>query len=66
MFKDTLFTLDTITPISIRPTQFTDQHEYSQMNITVTLLKPLNNPNLFLPHEKYYIQTFHREEKLNP
>jgi len=26
-----------------------NQHEYGQMNSTMTLLKPLNNPNLLLP-----------------
>jgi len=31
-----------------------NQHEYGQMNSTTTLLKPLNNPNLLLPCEKYY------------
>jgi len=28
-----------------------NKHEYGQMNSTVTLLKPLNNPNLLLPYE---------------
>jgi hypothetical protein len=29
-----------------------NQHEYGQMNSTMTLLKPLNNPNLLLPYEQ--------------
>ena len=39
---------------------------YSQMNSIMTLLKPLNNPNLLIPYEQYYIQTLHREGKLIP
>jgi len=41
-----------------------NQHKYGQMNSTMTLLKPLNNPNLLLPYEQYYIQSFHHEGKL--
>jgi len=41
-----------------------NQHEYGQMNSTMTLLKPLNNPNLRLPYEQYYIQSLHHEGKL--
>jgi hypothetical protein len=36
------------------------------MNSTMTLLKPLNNPNLLLPYEQYYIQSLHHEGKLIP
>jgi len=45
-----------------------NQHEYGQMNSTMTLLKPLNNPSLLLPYEQYYgyIQSFHQEGKLIP
>jgi len=43
-----------------------NQHEYSQMNSTITLLKPLNNPSLLLPYEQYYIQSLHHEGKLIP
>ena len=43
-----------------------NQHEYGQMNSIMTLLKPLNNPNLLIPYEQYYIQTLHRESKLIP
>jgi len=32
----------------------------------MTLLKPLNNPNLLIPYEQYYIQTLYREGKLIP
>jgi len=31
-----------------------NQYEYGQINSTMTLLKPLNNPNLLLPYELYY------------
>ena len=43
-----------------------NQHEYGQMNSTMTLLKPPNNPSLFLPDEQYYIQFLHYEGKLIP
>jgi len=43
-----------------------NQHEYCKMNSTMTLLKPLNNPNLLLPYEQYYIQSLHHEGKLIP
>ena len=43
-----------------------NQHEYGQMNSTMTLLKPLNNPNLLLPYEQYYIQSLHQERRLIP
>ena len=33
---------------------------------TSTLLKPLNNPNLLIPYEQYYIQTLYWEGKLIP
>ena len=36
------------------------------MNSTMTLLKPLNNPNLLNPYEQYYIQTLFLEDKLIP
>jgi len=36
------------------------------MNSIMTLLKPLNNPNLLLPYEQYYIQSLHHEGKLIP
>jgi len=32
----------------------------------MTVLKPLNNPNMLIPHEQYYIQTLYREGKLIP
>jgi hypothetical protein len=32
----------------------------------MTLLKPLNNPNLLLPYEEYYIQSLYHEGKLIP
>jgi len=37
-----------------------------QMKSTMTLLKRLNNPNLLLPCEQYYIQSLHHESKLIP
>jgi hypothetical protein len=42
------------------------QHEYGQMNSIMTLLKPLNNSNLLIPYEQYYIQILYREGKLIP
>jgi len=30
----------------------------------MTLLKPLNNPNLLIPYKQYYVQTLYREGKL--
>ena len=29
-------------------------------------MKPVNNPNLLIPYEQYYIQTLYREDKLIP
>ena len=43
-----------------------NRHEYGQMNNIMILLKPLNNPNLLIPYEQYYIQTLYREGKLIP
>ena len=43
-----------------------NQHEYGQMNSTMTLLKHINNLNLLLPYEQYYIQFLHDEGKLIP
>ena len=43
-----------------------NQYEYGQMNSTLTLLKPINNLNLLLLYEQYYIQSLHHEGKLIP
>ena len=43
-----------------------NQHEYGQINSTMTLLKPLNNPSLLLPYERYCIQSLHQEGKRIP
>ena len=43
-----------------------NQHEYGPLNSAMTLLKPLNNPNLLLPYDQYYIQTLRHEGKLIP
>jgi len=43
-----------------------NQHEYSQMNSIMTLLKHRNNPSLLIPYEQYYIQTLYWEGKLIP
>jgi len=43
-----------------------NQHGYGQMGSTMTLLKPLNDPNVLLPYEQYYIQSLHQEGKLIP
>ena len=36
------------------------------MNSNMILLKPINNLNLLLPYEQYYIQSLHHEGKLIP
>jgi hypothetical protein len=36
------------------------------MNNIMTLFKPLGNPNMFTPYEKYYIQSLHQEGKHIP
>ena len=36
------------------------------MDSTMTLLKPLNDPNIILPYEQYYIQSLHQVGKLIP
>jgi len=43
-----------------------NQHEYGTMNNLMTLLKPLNNPNMLIPYKQFYIQTLHKEGKLIP
>jgi len=43
-----------------------NQHEYGQINSTMTLLKPLNNPSLLLPYKQYHIQSLHQEGRLIP
>jgi len=43
-----------------------NQHEYGTVNNLMTLLKPLNNPNMLTPYKQFYIQTLHREGKLIP
>ena len=43
-----------------------NQHEYGTMNNLMTLLKPLNNPNMLTPYKQFYIQSLHREGKLIP
>ena len=42
------------------------QHEHGTMNNVMTLLKPLNNPNMLTPYEQFYIQAFQQEGKLTP
>jgi hypothetical protein len=43
-----------------------NQHEYGTVNNLMTLLKPLNNPNMLTPYEQFYIQSLHQEGKLIP
>ena len=43
-----------------------NQHEYGQITSIITLLKPLNNPSLFIPYKQNYIQSLHQEGKLIP
>ena len=41
-----------------------NRHEYGPMNTTKDLLKPLSTPSLLIPHELFFIQSFHKEGKL--
>jgi len=34
------------------------------MNTTMDLLKPLSTPSPLIPHELFFIQSFHKEKKL--
>jgi hypothetical protein len=43
-----------------------NQHDYGTTNNLMTLLKPLNNPNMLTPYEQFYIQALHPEGKLIP
>jgi len=43
-----------------------NQHKYGHMNNIMTLLKPLNSPNMLIPYEQYYIQALYWEGKLIP
>jgi len=43
-----------------------NQHMHGQMNSIMTLLKLLNNPNMPIPYEQYYIQNLYREGILIP
>ena len=43
-----------------------NQDEYGTMNNVMTLLKPLNNPNMLTPYEQFHIQALHHEGKLIP
>jgi hypothetical protein len=36
-----------------------NQHEYGTMNNVMTLIKPLNNPNMLTPYEQFHIQGLH-------
>jgi hypothetical protein len=41
-----------------------NQHEYSPIEKKMTLLKPLKNTSLLTPYEQFFIQEFHRYERL--
>jgi hypothetical protein len=41
-----------------------NRHEYGPMNMTMTLLKPLNNTSLLNPCEHLFIQSLHKEGRL--
>jgi hypothetical protein len=43
-----------------------NQHEYGTMNNVMTLLKPLNNPNMLTPYKPFHIQALHQKGKLIP
>jgi hypothetical protein len=36
------------------------------MNNVMTLLKPLNNPNMLTPYEQFHIQALHQKGKFIP
>ena len=38
--------------------------EYGPINTIMDLLKPLSSPSLLIPHELYFIHSFHKEVKL--
>ena len=41
-----------------------NRHEYGPINTTMNLLKSLSTPSLLIPHERFFIQSFHKEGKL--
>jgi hypothetical protein len=41
-------------------------HEYGPISDTMTLLQPVNKPNMLIPYEQFYIQSFHNENSLIP
>jgi hypothetical protein len=41
-----------------------NQNEYGMIDSTMTVLKPLNNPNMLTPYEQFHIQSLHQEGKL--
>jgi len=43
-----------------------NRHEYGNINDTMTLLKPINQPHLLLPFEQIYIQTLYHNNELIP
>jgi hypothetical protein len=43
-----------------------NQQEYGTMNNVMTLLKPLNNPNMLTHYEQLHIQALHQKGKLIP
>jgi hypothetical protein len=42
------------------------RHEYGSINDTITLIKQVHNPSLWLPYEQMYIQSFHHNNELIP
>ena len=43
-----------------------NHHEYGTMNNVMTLLKPLNNPNMLISYEQFHFQALHQKGKLIP
>jgi len=41
-----------------------NQHEYSPIEKTMTLLKPLKNTSLLTPYEQFFVQAFHKSGRL--
>ena len=42
------------------------RHKYGNMENTMTLLKPINTPNLLLPYEQMHIQALYLNNELIP
>ena len=43
-----------------------NRHEYGPIDLSMTILKPLNDTTLLTPYEQYFIQTLHQDGQLIP